>query len=76
MKCQCRSETHGHEAGKCTNLATEPDRMCKPCHDSWADEAVQATAKSLLNEPARTTARHASRAAPGTSAMLLAMRCP
>jgi hypothetical protein len=47
MKCQCPSETHGHEAGKCTNLATEPDRMCKPCHDSWADEAMP-TAKSLL----------------------------
>jgi hypothetical protein len=52
MKCKCPSETHGHEAGKCNNLATEPDRMCKPCHDSWADEAVNVTAEPL-SEPAR-----------------------
>ena len=38
MKCKCPSETHGHEAGKCNNLATEPDRMCKPCHDKVAKE--------------------------------------
>jgi hypothetical protein len=55
MKCKCPSETHGHEAGKCYNLATEPDRMCKPCHDSWADEAMP-TAESDrqvlgLNDP-------------------------
>jgi hypothetical protein len=36
MKCKCPTETHGHEAGKCGNLATEPDRMCKPCHDKAA----------------------------------------
>ena len=24
MKCKCPSETHGHKAGKCNNLATEP----------------------------------------------------
>jgi hypothetical protein len=59
MKCQCPSETHGHEAGKCTNLATEADRMCKPCHDSWADEAMP-TAKSLLSEPTRVGRPHAS----------------
>jgi len=50
MKCQCPSETHGHEAGKCNNLATEPDRMCKPCHDSWADEAMP-TARPADNQP-------------------------
>jgi hypothetical protein len=38
MKCKCPSETHGHEAGKCNNLASEPDRMCKPCHDKVAKE--------------------------------------
>jgi len=57
MKCQCPSERHGHKAGKCGQLATEPDRMCKPCHDSAADEAVQATAESPLSEPARATAQ-------------------
>jgi uncharacterized OB-fold protein len=56
MKCQCPSETHGHKAGKCGQVATEPDRMCKPCHDSALDEAVQAAAKGLINEPARATA--------------------
>jgi hypothetical protein len=56
MKCRCPSETHGHKAGKCDQLATEPDRMCKPCHDSAADEAVNATAESLPSEPARATA--------------------
>ena len=38
MKCKCPTETHGHEAGKCNNLATEPDRMCKPCHDKAAKD--------------------------------------
>ena len=38
MKCKCPAETHGHEAGKCNNLATEPDHMCKPCHDKVAKE--------------------------------------
>jgi hypothetical protein len=51
MKCKCPSETHGHEAGKCKNLATELDRMCKPCHDSWADEAMPTA--GLPSEPAR-----------------------
>jgi hypothetical protein len=36
--CKCPSETHGHEAGKCNNLATEPDHMCRPCHDKAAEE--------------------------------------
>ena len=36
QKCQCPTETHGHEAGKCGKLATEPDHMCKPCHDKKA----------------------------------------
>jgi hypothetical protein len=51
MKCKCPSERHGHEAGKCNNLAAEPDRMCKPCHDSWVDEAMPTA--NLPSEPAR-----------------------
>jgi hypothetical protein len=37
-KCRCAGETHGHKPGKCKNLATEPDRLCKPCHDETAEE--------------------------------------
>jgi hypothetical protein len=54
-KCKCPADTHGHEAVKRNNLATEPDRICKPCHDSALDEAVQAAAENLLSEPARAT---------------------
>ena len=57
MKCQCPSETHGHKAGKCAQIATEPDRMCKPCRDSALAEAVQAAAKGLLSEPMRGIAQ-------------------
>ena len=46
-----------HKAGKCLQLATEPDRMCKPCHDSALDEALQPAAKRLLSEPACGTAQ-------------------
>ena len=38
MKCKCPTETHGHKAGKCNHLATEPDRLCKPCPDKAAKE--------------------------------------
>jgi len=38
MKCKCPSENHGHKAGKCKNLATEPDHMCKQCHDKAVKE--------------------------------------
>ncbi len=61
MKCQCPSETHGHEAGKCNNLVTEPDRMCKPCHDSWADEAMptaelpSVSGRATMMDPPRTS---------------------
>ena len=49
MKCKCPAETHGHEAGKCNNLATEPDHMCKPCHDKAAKEMH--VARPLDNQP-------------------------
>jgi hypothetical protein len=56
MKCKCPSETHGHEAGKCNNLATEPDRMCKPCHDKVAKEmhvAHPTDNQTPINQPRR-----------------------
>jgi hypothetical protein len=31
--CQCQLGTHGHEPGKCPEPATEPDNLCKSCHD-------------------------------------------
>jgi len=49
MKCQCPTETHGHKAGKCNNLATELDRLCKPCHDETAKEMH--TARPPDNQP-------------------------
>jgi hypothetical protein len=56
MKCKCPTETHGHKAGKCNNLATEPDRMCKPCHDKTAKEmhaAFQPDNQPPINQPRR-----------------------
>jgi len=43
-KCRCVADSHPHKPGKCKNLATEPDRMCKPCHDETAEE-LSTTAK-------------------------------
>jgi hypothetical protein len=59
MKCQCPSETHGHEAGKCNNLATEPDRMCKPCHDKAAKDVHVARLPDQppINQPRRQAYR-------------------
>jgi hypothetical protein len=37
-KCRCAAGSHGHRPGKCRNLATEPDQMCKPCHDKALEE--------------------------------------
>jgi hypothetical protein len=53
MKCKCHSETHGHEAGKCNNLASEPDRMCKPCHDKAAKEMADAQPQPNQPSPRR-----------------------
>ena len=36
QKCRCPSTTHGHKPGKCTNLASKPGLMCKPCYDKEA----------------------------------------
>jgi hypothetical protein len=56
MKCKCPTETHGHKAGKCNNLATEPHRMCKPCHDKTAKEmhvARPPNKQPPINQPRR-----------------------
>jgi hypothetical protein len=47
--CGCQTETHGHKAGKCAKPATEPDHMCKPCHDKAAHE--QEKSHTPLSEP-------------------------
>jgi hypothetical protein len=38
QKCRCPSKDHGHKPGKCNNLATEHDQLCKSCSDRLADE--------------------------------------
>jgi hypothetical protein len=38
LLCQCQSGDHGHQPGKCPNQATEPDHLCKHCHDSAVAE--------------------------------------
>jgi hypothetical protein len=56
MKCRCPSEAHGHKPGKCNNLATEPDRTCKPCHDTAAKEMHAACPEDNqppVNQPRR-----------------------
>ena len=40
-KCRCASDTHGHNPGKCTNLATQPDSLCKPCYDTTLEEVKE-----------------------------------
>ena len=42
-KCQCPSQSHPHERGKCKNVATEPDGLCTPCHDKTAEELSSIT---------------------------------
>jgi hypothetical protein len=44
-KCLCPSESHGHSAGKCKNVATKPDGLCKPCHDNTAEELFKMARK-------------------------------
>ena len=36
-KCRCPSARHGHKAGKCNNVATEAEQLCKPCRDKSAE---------------------------------------
>jgi hypothetical protein len=50
QKCRCAAKTHGHKPGKCTNLATEPERLCKPCYDKTSAELSDKT------EEAKTSA--------------------
>jgi hypothetical protein len=38
MKCKCPSKSHGHQPGKCKDLATDPDGLCDPCRDKTAEE--------------------------------------
>jgi hypothetical protein len=38
QKCRCASRTHEHQPGKCTNLATELESLCKPCYDKTSEE--------------------------------------
>ena len=47
QKCRCASKTHGHKPGKCTNLATEPESLCKPCYDKTSDELSDVRSKRL-----------------------------
>jgi len=35
-KCRCPSGDHGHEPGKCKDIATEQDQLCKPCSEKEA----------------------------------------
>ena len=38
QKCRCASKTHEHKPGKCTNLATEPESLCKSCYEKTSAE--------------------------------------
>jgi hypothetical protein len=58
-KCRCASKTHGHMPGKCPNLATEPERLCKPCYDK--------TSAELAREGSATATRRNTRNAPSKS---------
>jgi hypothetical protein len=52
-KCRCLSGDHGHEPGKCSNLATERDQLCKPCSDR---EAADLQAKGKTGRSAEPSA--------------------
>jgi hypothetical protein len=53
-KCRCASNTHGHKPGKCPNLATEPERLCKPCYDKTSAELAPSEAVKTSQNSART----------------------
>ena len=38
LKCKCPSRSHGHKAGMCDGLATEPDGLCETCRGKTAEE--------------------------------------
>jgi hypothetical protein len=50
-KCRCPSGDHGHKPGKCNNLATERDQLCKPCSDR---EGADLKAKAKAGEGQRS----------------------
>ena len=54
-KCRCPSESHGHNAGKCKRVATEPEGLCELCHERAAVEL------STLTEQDRPLARLSKR---------------
>jgi len=37
-KCKCPSATHGHEPGKCENMAMEGSTCCQGCEDQNAED--------------------------------------
>jgi hypothetical protein len=47
-KCRCPSGDHEHKPGKCQDLATEQDQLCKPCSEK------EAAALQLKAERSRT----------------------
>jgi hypothetical protein len=48
QKCRCASKTHGHKPGKCTNLATEPESLCKPCYEMTSRELKNASVEPSM----------------------------
>ena len=38
QKCRCASKTHEHKPGKCTNLPTKPESLCKSCYEKTSAE--------------------------------------
>ncbi len=39
-KCKCSAATHGHEPGKCENIAMENSTCCEACEDQLAEENI------------------------------------
>src|SRR3954471_17391349 len=50
-KCRSASATHGHLPGKCPNLATEPEQLCKTCYDRTSEKVKD------LDQPTSTAQR-------------------
>ena len=53
-------KTNGHKPGKCTNLATEPESLCKPCYDKTSDELSDVSRDARVEGP-RHIGRHLGR---------------
>jgi hypothetical protein len=59
-KCRCPSKDHGHKPGKCNNLATEHDQLCKSCSDrEGTDLEAKASRRgsAQTNETRRTSVK-------------------